>query len=169
MRSPLAYCAGTPHDSTTAWRHVYSTQNDHELSHSMSASTEELIAINSLLIEREAEFARVHSIEAQISALLGAEYPFDPPEVIIPSTIKKKAIKTKPAAKEAAIKIRRLADREIAYRFSWLDKSQAVTNELTELKAVDALINDTLPGMKLLKVETLDFDSATVQTLYEAE
>ncbi|MFQ3225941.1 MAG: hypothetical protein ACI8Z5_002210, partial [Lentimonas sp.] len=38
----------------------------------MPASTEELIAINSLLIEREAEFARVHSIEAQISQLLGA-------------------------------------------------------------------------------------------------
>jgi hypothetical protein len=135
----------------------------------MSASTEEIIAINSLLIKREAEFARVHSIEAQISALLGVEYPFDPPAVIIPSTIKKKASKTKPAAQEPAIKIRRLADDEIAYRFTWLDQGQTVANELTELKAVDTLINDTLPGMKLLKVETLDFDSATVQTLYELE
>ena len=67
----------------------------------MSASTEELIAINSLLIEREAEFARVHSIEAQISELLGAEYPFDPPEVIVPSTITKKPTKAKKAAKVA--------------------------------------------------------------------
>ena len=135
----------------------------------MSASTEELIAINSLLIEREAEFARVHSIEAEISALLGAEYPFDPPEVTIPSTIKKKASKAKRAAKAAPIKIRRLADGEVAYRFVWIDKGQTVTNELTELKAVDALINDSLPGMKLLKVETLDFDSAAVETLYEVE
>ena len=133
----------------------------------MSASTEELIAINSLLIEREAEFARVHSIEEQISALLGAEYPFDPPEVTIPSTIKKKASKAKRAAKEVPIKVRRLADDEVAYRFTWIDKGQTVSNELTDLKAVDALINDALPGMKLLKVETLNFDSATVQVLYE--
>jgi hypothetical protein len=135
----------------------------------MSASTEELIAINSLLIEREAEFARVHSIEAEISALLGAEYPFDPPAVTIPSTIKKKASKAKRAAKAAPIKIRRLVAGEVAYRFTWIDKGQTVTNELTELKAVDALINDSLPGMKLLKVETLDFDSATLETLYEVE
>lgn len=135
----------------------------------MSASTEELIAINSLLIEREAEFARVHSIEAQISELLGAEYPFDPPKAVIPSTIKKKASKTKRAPQAKPIKIRRLAEGEVAYRFTWIDKGQTVTNELTELKAVNELINDTLPGMKLLKVETLDFDSATVETLYEVE
>lgn len=135
----------------------------------MSASTEELIAINSLLIEREAEFARVHSIEAEISALLGAEYPFDPPEVVVPSTIKKKAAKAKRAAKAKPIKVRRLATGEVAYRFTWIDKGQTVTNELTELKAVDTLINDTLPGMKLLKVETLDFDSAVVETLFEPE
>jgi hypothetical protein len=135
----------------------------------MSASTEELIAINSLLIEREAEFARVHSIEAEISALLGAEYPFEPPEVTIPSTIKKKPSKTKRSAKEAPIKVRRLVDGEVAYRFTWIDKGQTVSSELTELKAVDNLINDTLPGMKLLKIETLDFDSATVQVLYASE
>ena len=58
---------------------------------------------------------------------------------------------------------------EVAYRFTWIDKSQTVTNEVTELKSVDALINDALPGMKLLKVETLDFDSATIETLYETE
>ncbi|CAA6677417.1 MULTISPECIES: hypothetical protein [unclassified Lentimonas] len=135
----------------------------------MSASTEELIAINSLLIEREAEFARVHSIEAQISELLGAEYPFDPPEVIVPSTIKKKPTKAKKAAKAKPLKVRRLADGEIAYRFTWIDKGQTVTNELTELKAIDTLIDDALPGMKLLKVETLDFDSATIETLYSNE
>ena len=135
----------------------------------MSASTEELIAINSLLIEREAEFARVHSIEEQISALLGAEYPFAPPEVTIPSTIKKKASKAARAAKVAPIKIRRKASGEVAYRFIWIDKGQTVINELTETKAVDSLINDSLPGMKLLKVETLDFDSAVVEILYELE
>ena len=135
----------------------------------MPASAEELIAINSLLIEREAEFARVHSIEAQISELLGAEYPFPPPEVTIPSTIKKKARKAKRTGKVAAPKIRRLAPGEIAYRITWIDKGQTVANEVTELKAVDTLIHDSLPGMKLLKVETLDFDSASLETLYEAE
>jgi hypothetical protein len=135
----------------------------------MPASTEELIAINSLLIEREAEFARVHSIEAQISELLGAAYPFEPPKITIPSTIKKKPGKAKRAAKVAPLKIRRLAPGEIAYRFTWIDQGQTVTNELTDLKAVNELINDSLPGMKLLKIETLNFDSEVVQTLHEAE
>jgi hypothetical protein len=135
----------------------------------MSASTEELIAINSLLIEREAEFARVHSMEAQISALLGADYPFDPPEVTIPSTIKKKASKTKRASKKEGIKLRRLAAGEVAYRITWIDKGQTVTNEVTELKAVAPLIHDSLPGMQLLSVETLNFDSAPVATLFQAD
>ena len=125
----------------------------------MSASTEELIAINSLLIEREAEFARVHSMEAQISALLGAEYPFAPPEVTIPSTIKKKASKAKHAPKKAAIKLRRLALGEVAYRIT----------EVTDLKAVTPLIHDGLPGMQLLTVETLNFDSTPVESLYQAD
>jgi hypothetical protein len=135
----------------------------------MSASTEELIAINSLLIEREAEFARVHSMEAQISALLGAEYPFEPPEVTIPSTIKKKVGKAKRAPKQAALKLRRLAPGEVAYRITWIDKGQRVTNEVTELKAVAPLIHDSLPGMRLLTVETLNFESTAVATLYRAE
>lgn len=135
----------------------------------MSASTEELIAINSLLIEREAEFARVHSMEAQISALLGAEYPFAPPEVTIPSTIKKKASKAKHAPKKAAIKLRRLALGEVAYRITWIDKGQTVTNEVTDLKAVAPLIHDSLPGMQLLTVETLNFDSTPVECLYQVD
>ena len=135
----------------------------------MSASTEELIAINSLLIEREAEFARVHSIEAQISELLGAPYPLEPPEVVVPSTIKKKATKATRAAKVKPLKVRRLAEGEVAYRFTWIDKGQTVVNELTELKAVDTLIHDALPGMKLLKVETLDLDSNTVELLHETD
>jgi hypothetical protein len=135
----------------------------------MSASTEELIAINSLLIEREAEFARVHSIEAQMAELLGAPYPLEPPEVIVPSTIKKKATKATRAAKVKPLKVRRLAEGEVAYRFTWIDKGQTVINELTELKTVETLIHDTLPGMKLLKIETLDLDSNTVERLHESQ
>jgi hypothetical protein len=135
----------------------------------MPASTEELIAINSLLIEREAEFARVHLIEAQISSLLGAQYPFEPPKVTVPSTIKKKAKKTTRATKVAPIKVRRLASDEIAYRFTWIDRGQTIISELTELKTVSTLISDPLPGMKLLKIETLNFDSEVVQTLHDAQ
>lgn len=135
----------------------------------MSASTEELIAINSLLIEREAEFARVHAIETQISELLGAPYPFEPPEVTIPSTIKKKPTKAKKTTQAAPLKVRRLTPEEAAYRFTWLDKGQNVSNEVTDLRAVEALIYDVLPGMKLLRVETLDFESETIETLYSCK
>jgi len=89
--------------------------------------------------------------------------------MIVPSTIKKKPTKAKRAAKVAPLKIRRLAEGEVAYRFTWIDKGQTVTNELTDLKAVNELIHDALPGMKLLKVETLDFDSSIVETLHKVE
>ena len=135
----------------------------------MSVSTEELIAINSLLIEREAEFARVHAIEAEITALLGAHYPFEPPAVTIPSTIQKKPSKANRAPKPAGLKLRRLAPGEVGYRLTWIDKGRRVRNTVTDLRALAPLLHDSPPGIQLLSVETLDFDSAPVDTLYQAE
>jgi hypothetical protein len=139
----------------------------------MPASTEELIAINCLLIEREAEFARVHTLESEISALLGATYPFSPPTVVLPSTIKKKAStgKVKVQLEKQAdppIKIRRLVANEAAYRLTWLDKGQIVTNEVIDLRAVDGLIQDSLPALKLVQVETLDLAAKSIAVLFQA-
>jgi hypothetical protein len=133
----------------------------------MSASTEELIAINSLLIEREAVFARVHTLESRMSCLLGEPYPFEAPAVTLPSSIKKMASKSKKAAKQKApLKPRRLNDNEVAYRLSWRDKGQAVAQELTDLRSIVALFQESLPGMKLLQIETIDLNGAVIEQLF---
>jgi hypothetical protein len=136
----------------------------------MSASPEELIAINSLLIEREAALARVHITESRINELLGGEYPFEAPGVTLPSSIKKKATKKakKTQAKAVAIKPRRLNTGEAAYRITWTEKGQTSEQNATELKHLNALLEETLPSMKLLKIETVDLNGEPVETLYEA-
>lgn len=135
----------------------------------MSASPEELIAINGLLIEREGKFARVHTLESQINALLGGSYPFDPPEVIVPSTIKKKATKAKKAkGKAKPFKARRLNEGEVGYRMTWHDKGQDTEQIATDLRSLEALISESLPGMKLLKIETVDLNGATIEQIFPA-
>lgn len=135
----------------------------------MSASPEELIAINSLLIQREAELARVHMTESRINELLGADYPFEAPNVTLPSSIKKKANKPKKTkSKATTIKPRRLNAGEIAYRITWLDKGQTTEQKATGLKHLTALLQDSLPGMKLLKLETVDLNGEVVDSLFEA-
>lgn len=134
----------------------------------MSASPEELIAINSLLIEREAAFARVHTAESQINELLGGEYPFEAPRTELPSSIKKKVAKRKKTkAKAATLKPRRLNEAEVAYRLTWMDRGQAYEENCTGLKQVTALLEDALPEMKLIKIETVDIHENVVETLFE--
>ncbi len=137
----------------------------------MSVSTEELIAINGLLIEREGAYARVGEIEQSINRILGGEYPFDTPEAIPPSAYKRKKVKKTPRAAQktanAPIKLRRLKAGECAYRLTWSEKGEPQTSEATELRAIEKLIKQPLPGMKLLKVETLDADAAVVESIYD--
>lgn len=137
----------------------------------MSISTEELIAINGLLIEREGAFARVGDIEQSINQLLGADYPFETPEAIPPSRQKRKPVKRAKAAKAKVVgppKLRRLKPGECAYRFTWQNKSGTHSSEATDLKAADALVKHPLPGTKLAKVETLDLEATVVECIYES-
>jgi len=134
----------------------------------MSASPEELIAINSLLIEREAELARVHTAESRINELLGTAYPFEAPGVTLPSSIKKKTTKPKKAqAKTVALKPRRLDIGEVAYRITWTEKGQTIEQNATELKHLNVLLQETLPGMKLLKIETVNLNGQGIEILFE--
>jgi len=136
----------------------------------MPASTEELIAINSLLIEREAAFAQVHTLESQINALLGDDYPFEAPEAELPSWTKKKVKKPKKEkAKDSSIKLRRLNDDEVAYRVTWIDKAQTIVRETTDIRTVNTLIQEGLPGLKLVSIETVNLNSEIIDTIYTIE
>jgi hypothetical protein len=110
----------------------------------------------------------VHIAESRINALLGADYPFEAPGVDLPSSIRKKATKVKKAkAKTARVKPRRLTGGEVAYRITWETKGQTTDQTTTELKQIDALLEEPLPGMKLLKIDTLDLSGQSIETLFE--
>jgi hypothetical protein len=135
----------------------------------MSISPEELIAINRLLIEREAAFARLHALENRVNQLLGADYPFEAPEVTLPSSIKKKLKKPKKAKKKPAkLKPRRLKDDETAYQVTWSYKGQTTTQTATELKQLLPLLEAPLPAMKLLEIATVGIEGEPVEILHQS-
>lgn len=134
----------------------------------MSISTEELIAINGLLIEREGAYARVSNIEQDIEKILGGEYPFPTPEAVPPSHHKRKPNK-KPktkATKKAHPKLRRLKTGEYAYQITWLENGTQNQQTILQPAAIDTLIKDPLPNCKLLHVATLDANSQVVEQIY---
>lgn len=135
----------------------------------MSISSEELIAINGLLIKREAAFARVGSIEQSINELLGGDYPFPTPEAIPTSTQKRKAKKKAAKAPKAKgpPKLRRLRAPEVAYRIHTMVKGEAQSRELTDLKPIDSIVKGQIAGIRLSKVETLDSKGDAVEVLFE--
>lgn len=138
----------------------------------MSGSTEDLIAINGLLIEREASYARVGELEASINQLLQGNYPFPTPECIPPSAQKRKSAKRKKAVSTKAPpspKLRRLRVDEFAYRIHWRHSDGTESHsEITEFKAIDTLIKSPQSGAKLLGIETLDSESGVVDCLYRS-
>lgn len=131
----------------------------------MSVSTEEIIAINSLLLQREAAFAQVHLIESRIEGLLGEAYPFEAPEVHVPSSVKRKSKKAEraKAAPKAALKIRRLNEDEVAYRITWRNKDELTTTEVTNPRSLTPLLENMLPGTELERIETVHRDGTTQQ------
>jgi len=133
----------------------------------MPVSTEELIAINSLLIEREAALARVHGLEATINQRLGAKYPFPAPTVALPASVIKKPFKTKkPQNKTTLFKARRLLANEAGYRISTLERGQVNRQELTDLRLVNPLLQENLPDCKLITIETINLTGQVIDTLF---
>lgn len=135
----------------------------------MSISSEELIAINGLLIEREVAFARVGSLEQSINELLGGDYPFPAPETIPTSTQKRKAKKKAAKAPKAKgpPKLRRLRSPEVAYRIHTLVKGEAQSRELTDLKPIESIVKGQVASIRLSKVETLNSKGEAVELLFE--
>lgn len=136
----------------------------------MSISSEELIAINGLLIKREVAFARVGSIEQSINELLGGDYPFPTPEAIPPSTQKRKGKKKAAKAKkpQGPPKLRRLRSPEVAYRIHTIEQGQPQQRDASDLKPLEAIIKGTIAGIKLTKAETLNSSGEAVEVLFQA-
>jgi hypothetical protein len=135
----------------------------------MSPTTEERIATTGLLIEREAAYARVAEIEAEINGLLRGKYPFPTPEEIPPSLTKrkpKKAAQQKPP-KSQPIKLRRLKDDECAYRYRWLEKGAERQACSIHAGLIENFIKTPPAHIRILAVETVDIDASVQDTLHE--
>ncbi len=131
-------------------------------------SIDELVAVNSLLIERETCLADLSHIESTISDILGEPYPFAPPEVPLPSTRKGKRAKAlkQPKAK-APPKIRRLKDGETGYRVTLIENGESKTHDLLDFAPFQKLLAQPLPHHRIQFVATLDDTLNVADPLYE--
>jgi hypothetical protein len=95
------------------------------------------IQINSLLLDREELFVRIHDIEQAAAALLGEPYPFTRP--VLPSDARSKRKPTAPRAASPGDALRRLEGLETAYRVTYRRFGQIVTEDHDDLDALRTL------------------------------
>lgn len=118
-------------------------------------AAESQIRINTLLLEREALFTRVHALEAAAAAIFGEPYPFSRPA--LPSdqrSKKKRPAKTKDA--ESKIKLRKLEEGETAYRLIYRQGNKLLTEQHDSPEVFTTLLAVQGPQLQVLSVETLD-------------
>lgn len=126
-----------------------------------------LIRLNQLLLEREAQFVRVHSLEQAAAKILGEPYPFTRPA--LPSDVRRKA---KPAPRGATaglreqLQLRRLEETETAYRVTYRQAERVVTEEHDAFEAVRTLLSSQTARLEVQKIETLDTTGAVKAVLF---
>ena len=135
----------------------------------MPLSTEERIATNGLLIEREAAYAHVAGLEAQINQLLEGGYPFSAPKATPPSLLKRKAPKNAKPKKQPTskpIKLRRLKDDECAYQYTWSERGIEHVATAIDARKIEVFVKNPLEGVSILKIDALDIDGKEISLLY---
>ncbi|WP_378924065.1 hypothetical protein [Pelagicoccus mobilis] len=132
-------------------------------------SIDELVAVNSLLIERETCLADLSHIEHTISDILGEAYPFEDPKVELPSRKKGKRAKAPKKQKaKAPPKIRRLKPGESGYRVTLLENGEVQTHDLLDFAPFQSLLATPLPHHRIQKVEILDDSFESADILFES-
>ncbi len=119
------------------------------------------IQINTLLLEREALFVRIHELENAASALLGEPYPLTRPA--LPSDAR--PAKRKPA-RPAADPIRPLEGRETAYRVTYRRAGQLVTEDHDDTAALRTLFASQGTHLQVTRLETIDHGARPKAVLF---
>ena len=112
------------------------------------------IQINSLLLDREELFVRIHDIEQAAAALLGAPYPFTRPA--LPSDAKPKRKPAAPRSNSPGDPLRRLEGLETAYRVTYRRFGQIVTEDHDDLDALRTLLSAQGANLTVTRLETID-------------
>ena len=121
------------------------------------------IQINSLLLDREERFVRIHDIEQAAAALLGAPYPFTRPA--LPSDARPKRKPTAPRPASPGDPLRRLEGLETAYRVTYRRFGQIVTEDHDDLDALRALLSAQGAHLTVTRIETTDLGGRTKAVL----
>ncbi len=120
------------------------------------------IRINELLLQREELFLRIHAAETEVTRLLGAPWPFDRP--VLPSDRRTRrkpgapaAVVSPPAAAPAAPPApRRLEPGEAAYRVTYRQFAQTLTETHQDPAALATLLACRTENLQVLRLETVD-------------
>ncbi|EDY81530.1 hypothetical protein VDG1235_1148 [Verrucomicrobiia bacterium DG1235] len=132
-------------------------------------SIDELVAVNSLLIERETTLADLNHIETSISGILGQPYPFATPQAALPSATKRKRAKAKKLPKKKGPpKIRRLKDGEFAYRVTLVENGEQKTHDLLDFAPFQSLLATPLPHHRIQSIHTINDLLERVDALHES-
>lgn len=129
-------------------------------------AAESQIRINTLLLEREALFLRVHDLEAQAAAIFGEPFPFTRPPLPSDKRSKKKRKPAKPKSAELKIKIRKLEPEETAYRVTYRQGEEELTEQYDTPDPLTTLLATQSPDLEVQTIETLDEAGTPVAKLH---
>jgi hypothetical protein len=127
------------------------------------------IRINELLLQREELFLRIHAAETEASRLLGAPWPFVRP--VLPSDRRARrkpgaAVSAPSAAPAFPAAPRRLEPGETAYRVTYRQFAQTLTETHYDSAALATLLACRTDNLQVLRLETLDTAGAPSAVLW---
>ncbi|MEY4487602.1 MAG: hypothetical protein RIQ79_110 [Verrucomicrobiota bacterium] len=131
------------------------------------------IRVNELLLQREELFLRIHSVETEVTRILGGPFPFVLHELPSARRVKRKVGDARPASaataprpvKSPAESLRRLETGEAGYRVTYRQFSKIVVEEHFEFEAVRTLLACQSAQLQVQKIETFTTDGSSGATL----
>ncbi|WP_221033085.1 hypothetical protein [Actomonas aquatica] len=129
------------------------------------------IRINTLLLEREEKFVRVHELEQAAAAILGEPYPFSQPPLPSNQRRKQKGKAKGAGAKGKAkggggLRLRRLKDGEVAYRVCYRDRNGEQEACYEESGPLLTLVGAQGGSLTVHSIDTVDTEGAAVERLW---
>lgn len=128
-------------------------------------AAESQIRINTLLLEREALFVRVHELEGAIDAIFGEPFPHTRPPLPSDQRSKKKR-KAKAKAADSRIKLRKLDEGETAYRLIYQQGGVTLTEQHDNADALNTLLAAQGDHLKVRSIETIDHTGTPLALLF---
>lgn len=125
------------------------------------------LRLNQLLLEREAQFVRVHDLEQAATRILGEPYPFTRPALPSDTRSRRKTTASRPAP-ALRDRVRKLEPGESAYRVTYRAHDRVVTEDHDNPDALRTLLATQGAALAIVRIETVDTHGTPVATLFAA-